>query len=75
MLTKSKCERNEDVQSLFRSNEKLGSGSGKTNKPLPPCPIPLDCPSALALSALFYASNLDWSSISHMVCAQLLSCV
>lgn len=34
MLTKSKCERNEDVQSLFRSNEKLGLGSGKTNKPL-----------------------------------------
>ena len=23
------------MQSLFRSNEKLGSGSGKTNKPLP----------------------------------------
>ena len=33
----------------------------------PPHPIPLGCPSALALSALFHASNLDWSSISHMV--------
>ena len=34
---------------------------------LSPLPIPLGCPSALALSALFHASNLDWSSISHMV--------
>ena len=34
---------------------------------LPPHPIPLGYPSALALSALFHASNLDWSSISHMV--------
>ena len=34
---------------------------------LPPQPIPMGCPSALALSALFHASNLDWSSISHMV--------
>ena len=29
--------------------------------------IPLGCPCAPALSALFYASNLDWSSISHML--------
>ena len=34
---------------------------------LPPLPIPQGCPSALALSVLFHASNLDWSSISHMV--------
>ena len=34
---------------------------------LPPHPIPLGCPSALALSAPFHAWNLDWSSISHMV--------
>ena len=34
---------------------------------LPPHPIPLGCPCALALSALFHASNLDWLSISHMV--------
>ena len=34
---------------------------------LPPHPIPQGCPSALALSALFHASTLDWSSISHMV--------
>ena len=34
---------------------------------LPPHPIPLGCHSALALSALFHASNLDWWSISHMV--------
>ena len=33
----------------------------------PPHPIPQGCPSALALSALFHASNLDWWSISHMV--------
>ena len=34
---------------------------------LPPHPIPLGHPSALALRALPHASNLDWSSISHMV--------
>ena len=34
---------------------------------LPPHPIPLGCPRAPALSALFHASNLDWWSISHMV--------
>jgi len=34
---------------------------------LPPHPIPQGCPSALALSALFPASNLDWWSVSHMV--------
>ena len=34
---------------------------------LPPHPIPQGCPSTLALSTLFHASNLDWSSISHMV--------
>ena len=34
---------------------------------LPPHPIPLGCPSAPALSALFHASNLDWWSISQMV--------
>ena len=34
---------------------------------LPPEPIPQGHPSAPALSALFHASNLDWSSISHMV--------
>ena len=32
-----------------------------------PHPIPLGCPSAPALSGLFHASNLDWSSVSHMV--------
>ena len=31
---------------------------------LPPRPIPLDFPSALALSALLHALNLDCSSIS-----------
>ena len=34
---------------------------------LPPHPIPLGCPSALPLSALFDASNLDWRSASHML--------
>ena len=33
---------------------------------LPSHPIPLGCPSALALSALLHALNLDWSSISQM---------
>ena len=32
-----------------------------------PHPIPQGCPMAPALSALFHALNLDWSSISHMV--------
>ena len=34
---------------------------------LPPHPIPQGCSSALALSALFHTSHLDWWSISHMV--------
>ena len=34
---------------------------------LPPHPISQGHPSALSLSALFHVSNLDWSSISHMV--------
>ena len=34
---------------------------------LPPHPIPLGCTTTMALSALFHASNLDWSSISHML--------
>ena len=37
----------------------------------PPTSLPtiihLGCPSAPALSALFHALNLDWSSVSHMV--------
>ena len=53
--------------------------TSRTSTHLPPHPIPLGCPSALALSALFHASNLDWSSISHMViymfqCCSLKSC-
>ena len=34
---------------------------------LPPHPISRGCPSALALSALFHALNLDWRSTSHTV--------
>ena len=34
--------------------------------PSPSHPIPLGCPSIPALSVLLHASNLDWSSISHM---------
>ena len=41
---------------------------------LPPHPIPLGCPSVLALSALFHASNLDRSSISHMVIYMFQCC-
>ena len=33
----------------------------------PPHPIPEGFPSALALSAVFHASNLDWSSVSYML--------
>ena len=43
--------------------------------PLPPPshPIPQGHPSALALSALSHASNLDWWSISHTVVYILIS--
>ena len=34
---------------------------------LRPHPIPLGCPSALTLSALFHALSLDWSPILHTV--------
>ena len=34
---------------------------------LPPHPIPLGCLSVPALSTLFHALNLDWSSILYMV--------
>ena len=34
---------------------------------LPPHPVPLGCPKALALGALLHASNLHWSPILHMV--------
>jgi len=34
---------------------------------LPPHPILLGCPSAPALSVLFHALILDWSSVSHMI--------
>ena len=34
---------------------------------IPPHPISLGCRSALAFSAPFHSSNLDWSSLSHMV--------
>ena len=37
----------------------------QTALPLPPHPILLGCPRALALSALFHASNLDWSSFTY----------
>ena len=41
--------------------------SSQTHFPPNSHPIPLGCPSALALSALFHALNLDWGSLSHMV--------
>ena len=41
---------------------------------LPPHPIPLGCPSAPVLSALFHAWNLDWWSISHMVIYMFQCC-
>ena len=39
----------------------------ETPSSLPPHPIPLGCPSAPAMSVLFHALILDWSSVSHMV--------
>ena len=43
------------------------SAMGVHESPILNLPLPLGCPSALALSALFQASNLDWSSVSHMI--------
>ena len=34
---------------------------------LPPNPIPLGHPSALALSTLYHASNQDWQFVSHVI--------
>ena len=34
---------------------------------LPPHPIPLGYPGALALGTLLHASHLHWSSVLHMV--------
>ena len=34
---------------------------------LPPHTIPLDCPSALAPSIQYHASNLDWQLVSYMI--------
>ena len=39
----------------------------KPHSRLPPHPVPLGCPRALALSALIHVSNLHLSSILHMV--------
>ena len=39
----------------------------ETPSHLPPDTIPQDHPSALTLSTLSHASNLDWQSISHMI--------
>ena len=41
---------------------------------LPSLPIPLGYPSALALSALFHALNLDWQSVSHMIIHMFQCC-
>ena len=46
----------------------------KTACYLPPHPIPQGHPSALALSALSQAWNLDWWSISHMVMYMFQCC-
>ena len=41
--------------------------SSWTPSHLPPHPMPLGCPRALALSALLHALNLHWSFILHMI--------
>ena len=45
-----------------------------TSSHLPPHPIPLGCPRALALSALIHASNLHQSSILQMVIMYMFQC-
>ena len=60
---------------VHRHESAMGVHVSPSRSPLPPPshPIPLGCPSAPAQSALFHASNLDWSSISHMV-IHMLQC-
>ena len=42
--------------------------------PPPPNPIPLGCPRALALGAVFHAWNWHWSSVLHMVMHMFQCC-
>ena len=46
----------------------------ETPSHIPPHPIPLCCPRALALSALLHALNLHWSSVLHMVIHMFQCC-
>ena len=59
------------VASILEHQCESATGVHVSPHPEPPPilshPIPLGCPSALALSALLHASNLHWSSILHMV--------
>ena len=74
-----KLEANYNIVVIFAIYQhELGMGVQASPYPelpsdLPPHPIPLGCPRAPTLSALFYALNLDWSSISHTCLNAILS--
>ena len=52
-----------------------GLASGINVSPHPELPtIPLNCPRALALGALFHALKLRWSSVFHMVMYMFQCC-
>ena len=58
------------VLAIYRYESATGAHVSSHLEPpshLPPHPIPLGCPRALALSALLHALNLDWLLVLHMV--------
>ena len=64
------------VFAIYWHESAIGVMCPSSGIPLPP-PSPSDpqgCPSALALSALFHASNLDWWSVSHMAIYMFQCC-
>ena len=58
------------ISAVHRHESAMGKHVSPDPEPpsqLPPQPIPLGCPRALALGALLHVLNLHWSSILHMV--------
>ena len=58
------------ISAVHRHESAMGKHVSPDPEPpsqLPPQPIPLGCPGALALGALLHVLNLHWSSILRMV--------
>ena len=51
----------------------MGSPHPKIPSHLPPHPVPLCCPRAMALGALLHASNSHWSSVLYIYMFQCYS--